>query len=337
MKQIAKIGILVGALVVGWSVLLLQWRSLSVYSRQVGVRSEETFSVGQVMDYKEKNPDRNQEITAWSCKPEVSVRAEKRKETVQADVYHVYGAMQVVFPCPMAHGNYPYEADTKGCLISSGLAQQLYGAENVVGQSVVCQKKEWWIRGVIKEEDSFLAVCTQKREDSMTCLEVVGASRSPVNSIQQLAPQIGMADISYVFDGSLAYTAARLLVGLPLFLFLCLMHQRTECEASQETFTSPLQAFLQKIWKKRKKFLWWLALFLVVLCFVRIPDSLIPTKWSDFEFWSRRAQEIWQSWEVRLGTHRVYWEEEVVQIVRQMMLVGGLACGICFWRKIFFR
>ena len=311
MKQKAKIGILCILVITCLGALFVQWCNMSVYGRRIGVYTKQEFSVGQVMDYKEKNPDMDQKITAWNRKTEKNIQNAKRTQTEQTEFYSIYGAMNIVFPCRMLYGNYPYETDTKGCLISSGLAQKLYGAVNIIGQTIVCKNRKWSVRGVIKEEKSFLAVTTGKREATMTYLEVVGEKKTPTHFIQQITAQIGITDISYQFDGSLVYAAARLLFGLPFFFLLWQFRANTN----------------------RKKIIWWALFFVWLMCFIRIPDSLIPSKWSDFDFWSRRAQEMRQGWEQWRCSPSVYWEAQVIQKMIQMLVSAGLVCGLVLYKR----
>lgn len=311
MRQKVQIGIWSLVFVVCLSALFLQCYDMFTYSRRVGVCTQQNFSVDQVKGYQKKNSKNGLNLTAWSQKTVKNIRNAKRTQTQQAEFYSVYGAMNEVFPGRMLYGNYPYQSDKKGCLVSSGLAQKLYGAVNILGQTIMYKNRKWYVRGVIKEEKSLLAVTTEKREAAMTYLIVTGEKNSPVHFMQQITAQIGITDSTYQFDGSLIYAAARLLSGLPCFFLLWRFRARTN----------------------RQKIIWWAFFCIGLMFFVRIPDSLIPSKWSDFDFWSRQFQTQRENWEQWRHSPDVYWEAQVIQKMIQMLVSAGLVCGLVLYKR----
>lgn len=69
-----------------------------------------------------------------------------------------------VFAGQLKEGNYPWEEDEEGCLISSGLAEKLFGTERIQGNQVQIFGKTYIVRGCIKSRDSFCCcLCRNRR------------------------------------------------------------------------------------------------------------------------------------------------------------------------------
>ena len=66
----------------------------------------------------------------------------------EADCIAVYGLMEMASYSRLIGGTYGYRSDQDGCLISSGLAMELFGGLDVAGKYIWCRQKPYKIRGV---------------------------------------------------------------------------------------------------------------------------------------------------------------------------------------------
>ncbi|MGN0483477.1 MAG: ABC transporter permease [Lachnospiraceae bacterium] len=308
MENEEKKGIAVVCLLVFcWSILYVQWKDLSVYAYHTGIRTEQGCTVEAVENYLKKQDASNQKVTAWSCRQNATISSVRGAQ--QAAYYRIYGQMGKVFPFPMVYGSYPYQTDENGCVVTSGLAQKLYGAVNVVGQKLVYGKKEWQIRGVLKAKDSFFAVCTNKKQEKMKNLEVVGNKQSSEPSLLKLTNQLEIESVSYTVYGSLVQSVSRLFLGLPI-VFLLFVYRRK---------------YRTKM-KGQKKWVWWMALVIVLVGTVRLPEFLIPSSWSDFDFWSQQFAQMQKDIRVQRHASEIYWETDVRKQLVKMLTNLCIQC-----------
>ena len=63
-------------------------------------------------------------------------------------------------------GTYGYRSDQDGCLISSGLAMELFGGLDVAGKYIWCRQKPYRIRGVT-DDSSHVILLPAKDKDAM--------------------------------------------------------------------------------------------------------------------------------------------------------------------------
>ena len=88
------------------------------------------------------------EITAWSRAKRLKVMNPGLGRSGEADFIAVYGLMEMASYPRLIGGTYGYRSDQDGCLISSGLAMELFGGLDVVGKYIWCRQKPYRIRGV---------------------------------------------------------------------------------------------------------------------------------------------------------------------------------------------
>ena len=63
------------------------------------------------------------------------------------------GEGSLCYPARFISGGYPGSEDTSGCATSTALAWQLFGSNDVVGQSLEWEGISLTVRGVFKEND----------------------------------------------------------------------------------------------------------------------------------------------------------------------------------------
>ena len=97
------------------------------------------------------------QTTGWSMEEMQSVSSEVR-EVVTADVWKIAGSMESFFAGQLAGGSYPWEDDVQGCMVSTALAEKLFGTKNVQGNRITIAGMEYYIRGCVKNGSIFAAV-----------------------------------------------------------------------------------------------------------------------------------------------------------------------------------
>ena len=90
-----------------------------------------------------------------------SVSSEVR-EVVTADVWKIAGSMESFFAGQLAGGSYPWEDDVQGCMVSTALAEKLFGTKNVQGNRITIAGMEYYIRGCV-EKRKYICGCPGRR------------------------------------------------------------------------------------------------------------------------------------------------------------------------------
>ena len=109
------------------------------------------------------------ELTAWSLAEEVKVQNLELGRDKKADCLSVYGLMELASCRELEQGTYGYRTDREGCVISKGLAMDLFGAVEVTGKRVVCRDRPYIVRGVTDDPDCVILI-PAKKEEGMRCL-----------------------------------------------------------------------------------------------------------------------------------------------------------------------
>ena len=117
------------------------------------------------------------------------------------------------FAGQLKEGNYPWEEDEEGCLISSGLAEKLFGTERIQGNQVQILGKTYIVRGCIKSRDSFAAVFAET-EDGLEGISLQYTDhRQPGSLAESLLTQITGSAPDGFWEGNLYSSLARVLAA----------------------------------------------------------------------------------------------------------------------------
>ncbi len=143
------------------------------------------------------------ELTAWSLAEEVKVQNLELGRDKKADCLSVYGLMELASCRELEQGTYGYRTDREGCVISKGLAMDLFGAVEVTGKRVVCRDRPYIVRGVTDDPDCVILI-PAKKEEGMRCLLMdYGKGASAKTKAEGFLYRYGMKRGYVCVDGSL--------------------------------------------------------------------------------------------------------------------------------------
>lgn len=168
-------------------------------------------------------------------------------------LWTVRGSLEVLLDQPVNL----QEDDIKGCYLDAKTAQELFGSTEVTGSEIVCEDRTFTVRGILQGEKALMVI--RPRETESTDRVTLGnATGQEVERFQMRYGIEGTAANPFFLRGILL---------LLLFLF---------------------PAGLVLSFPKKNGLRWLLLLGLACL-FVRqvqIPETMIPDKWSNFQFWT---------------------------------------------------
>lgn len=193
------------------------------------------------------------------------------------------GEESLCYPARFISGGYPGSEDTSGCATSTALAWQLFGSNDVVGQSLEWEGISLTVRGVFEENERvLLRGCSLA--DTFSAVELSGSFEDDRKAqAQELIRQAGLPLTDSMVYGQSMGTAATGLCFLPLLLAGVLLI--SECVRRMRNLP-PVhrQVLLFGIGTG-------LALCLPFLL-EQLPGWMIPAQWSDFSFWPQLGETL---------------------------------------------
>ena len=223
-------------------------------------------------------------LALWREERDMWVRDGERQ--AKGGVLYLYGDGALVWPARFLHGGYPPAGDGERAAISSALADALWGGTEVVGRAVTLEGRTYHISGVFQGGEPLLLA--QDAGDSETLYDHMVLLPSPggMDSGEAILngygfPWTKLTD--YPFYAWALTTLAflpGLLLGLRLLLRLLrrggLLRHSPELLAQ---YALPALGGMGLV-------LWAMGPG------TEIPGRVIPTRWSDFSFWTQLAGEL---------------------------------------------
>jgi hypothetical protein len=265
-----------------------QYTAVSIRLKNGGITEKEIKEA--LKKEKERNSPSLPETAAWNRIAEAAVKNEYLGREQKVSVIIAAGDMKVTVPMTLISGNYVYPGDKKGCVLDSKTAYALFGTEYAVSNVVTYEKKNYILRGIIKTDYPVFLIQGEKDNIEYSNLELTFSEKERGEALAgEFLLQNGLAADYMIFDGYFYGRLIHSVITLPVWFF---------------TFFYSFQLVKYYIRKKniltRKSFLLYgfmLISSIAVYCFllhqltgspVYIPEKLIPTKWSDFGYWSEQ-------------------------------------------------
>lgn len=215
----------------------------------------------------------------------------------ECDALILCGRSDLLFP-----GYAVLDAESRnGCLLSSALSGELFGGKDTCGLMIETQGRELDIVDVIDSEEMFFVY--ESGENDLCSFD-----RAAVSCI---SGEIGKTEecIQRLFDGW-ERMEGRVLVWMAqgvCFLVPCILWIFLMCYCAD----SSRKAGQKKREDRIEKGIWTLLFYvllaggiLLLIQGVRIPEDMIPTKWSDFNFWTEYGKKLGASFRLLVRSEK---------------------------------
>lgn len=192
------------------------------------------------------------------------------------------GEAQLAYPAEYLHGRAPTSWESGTCAVSTGLAWSLWGGENVVGLELNVEDVTCRVVGVFPAED---AVLIRPDTGGFTAVELenVPLGEDSYRYAANYAYVCGLGTPDEILWGPGVSAWLRILPWIPLVLSAL-----------------PLAGLGMEKYRKLSPF--WRSTLAFGLAFgaalalpgllERLPPWLLPTRWSDFDFWARLGETL---------------------------------------------
>ena len=313
-----------------WMMAMLNQIGIADYHGAVSVRYSEPVLIRQEIEdiieaMTSKNDVNIPEVTLWQKEEDILIRREERDAFVSLDLIMVAGDMSEVYPGPMAYGGYLSKEDDTGCVIDRNTADRLFGSENAVGMTIKFREKEYIIRGImqesagntmmVQEEDTFSSEQNQKK---YSCMELHFQDTGRGKFLAERFVLVnGFGTPAAYIDGYVYQKLSYLLIHIPLW-FCALLIIIWSVRKVYSLKNSPLLILTGVLGIAV------LSILLIKITNIHIyyPSSLIPNKWSDFDFWGDKIRGMVSSIGGREGVINYY--KEVMLKRRLLFVVWGV-------------
>jgi len=176
--------------------------------------------------------------------------------------------------------------DKTGCLIDKTTAYALFGDTEVVGQVIQFDNKEYTIRGLVEKAEKEIVVqstSVTKAVMNYIALETpIGGSAG--DTVENFASRHGVSSESLDYNMYCAWSDIIVMI-LPLLLSISVIYQliKTVYRAKETPVKCAVYAGITLVYT--------VIVFWVIKSNFSYPETMIPSRWSDFSFWSKLYNE----------------------------------------------
>lgn len=262
-----------------WLYKISQWEhyiTCSIENVQSQEKEEWGISAKNAFSHLKKEEQREEPLSLvfWREKKNQTIENEELSRQGSFSVIELCGNSALLFP-----GEYPLnKEDTQGCLIGEAVANQLFGDVNVVGKTLVYGDKTYSVRGVLKNQKTFVCQVPGKSDLLLDQLTFYGNSPLEKERIKErLKTQYGLSiQESPVYWKYILIRAA--LFAFPAFLLTVFLY----CSRRSKVLQKGL------LWME-------ILFFLAGLVFIfDITPEKLPNRLSDFDFWVEAVEKGWK-------------------------------------------
>lgn len=243
----------------------------------------------------EQEQDKTVLFAAWKEEHNVTAAGQEGIRSTGLNLIKAQGSLQLIF----GTGSVLDEDDMWGCLLSEKAAEALFGSSDAAGKTVVCRDREYTVRGILKADAPVLAVrgFNGGQEKGAAYGDAPGSGKDTAESAEMLTLRAKDSLKEFMVRHSLSgrILELTLLAEIAQIFVIILPVVTAGCLAAVL-----VRGLLMNI-RKRKRLLpavWALlliivaaVLFITISKVLHIPSDIIPTKWSDFGFWSAWFKE----------------------------------------------
>lgn len=281
--------ILIIAAMIFWGIGISFGQAVEKRSQCVSLRYQEAILTKKEMKKIEKEEEKKAEqvvFTLWDNLEEeewIGENGRKGKGSVQI----VSGDLSLLVSEFFLSGSIGYTEDWRGCVIEETAAYELFGSVSVAGKKLEWEGKEYVIRGIVKGNHSRIWVRDTEEERGYRFLEIqFPYGQNASQQANQFLTQYGLDQPKGILDGYFIGEIARMCYFIPAWILFFLIGIRL----IKNTYEL-----------KELPFLFSLAILITVFAFIMLkfasqfqfsfPEKMIPTKWSDFSFWTNLFQK----------------------------------------------
>lgn len=269
-----------------------QYSTISIRFEKAGVTESELKAAER--NEKSRGSRMIPEITAWSARKKAEIKNPVFNRCERVPVLIASGDTSEVAPMKLLSGNYLYQEDGEGCIIDSDTAYALYHTRNAVTNSLIYQNRKYYIRGIVKTNRPLFIILGNSKTVKYQNLELKYKNMGRGEALSAEFLSQNSLPANYVIIDSCFYS--RVLYSLldwSIWIF----------------YLALSFAVMRFLWKKRSCFgtknftLYCIIILSMIIGYglllysfvgspAYIPGKFVPSKCSDFDYWSEQFKLI---------------------------------------------
>lgn len=288
--------------------------SLSQRCRSVSLRYRQPLTTETVSTAQQRQPG----LTFWT---QDSALLQTGLHQIQSNVLYYHGDAFLVLGQDCCSGKLPALLDTSSCAISTALARELFGSEEVTGLSLLLEDSSFTVRGVFQSSE--LLALIPRNDAGFTAVELPyseDARQDPAAWVDVQLAASGLPEPDWQLYTGLCSALVKILAWLPLtFAFVVLTFSALHKLAS---WTFPARDAVL--------FVVLLAVAAALPALLAVwPSWFIPSRWSDFSWWGQTAQTLGQRLEAFLLAPGMGRDLAIKTGLLAQAGIGFLQCVLC--------
>lgn len=309
-KKYLKISLIIFFAFMIWFESIYCGNILKIQYNSVSIRlEEEKVSRKEIENALENEKNKNKEvpkITSWDLSGKMDLYSNdiygdqfenynfiKNSETnikkQKVYVYKVFGDSNIMYPMELIDGSYLINDDNYGCIIDEKTSYDLFGTKYSIGNSVNLDEKIYYVRGVVKSDRPAIILEANDKNQQFSNLEITYSDyERSLEMVTSFIMQNNLGEEYTIFDGQFYGNIAGRLAKIPLWILAFYLIIKTI-----NFMIKNIKGF------KTENIIYVIGsiLFIVICIYVTkfklyYPLRLIPSKWSDFQFWSDKYNEF---------------------------------------------
>lgn len=281
MKGAAAKILLVMLMLVSYLLCIVAYKNLRGIQDTVTIignsASEEKMNESMYKNISEQEAEKEipTDFAMWQENDGSVVRAVNSGRSTESTVLKIRGKTSVVFGgfAPLT------EEDSEGCCLDEQIALELFGSTDVYGSQLEYEEKTYTVRGVLKDYNGLIVI--RPRAGEPTGRITIKTSEDTASSSQsrEFMAQYGIT--GKVLNHVMLKESIQIFpVLLPLCIGIWLLF------SIRRTVKRDIQGRGERYLCYGMLFLSLIVLAATLIKFIQIPRDMIPTRWSDFQFWS---------------------------------------------------
>lgn len=273
------------------------------------------------MQKEEKDKGNSLVFTGWHEKEKQTVLNSNFNRRVESNIIFICGQSSLV-----AEGPILFEDDINWCLIDEETAYKLFGSNDVIGNTIIYDSREFIIRGIHRAmEDTIIMQAESDSKDKIQGL-LIDISNDGIKNIKLISERYGVKE--YGVNSIVYYNLGKMCTSLlPLIILLIIVW--SDLKKAIEIKDRPV-LFIFSI---MMIIVWIIAFFCITRYKISIPVDILPNKWSDFDYWSKFFQECMDKIKYVIYMKKYMLDIYVISYLNKIFLCTIIAIILFFVNK----
>ena len=273
------------------------------------------------MQKEEKDKGNSLVFTGWHEKEKQTVLNSNFNRRVESNIIFICGQSSLV-----AEGPILFEDDINWCLIDEETAYKLFGSNDVIGNTIIYDSREFIIRGIHRAmEDTIIMQAESDSKDKIQGL-LIDISNDGIKNIELISERYGVKE--YGVNSTVYYNLGKMCTSmLPLIILLIIvwsaLKKAIEIKDRPVLFIFSIMMII----------VWIIAFFCITRYKISIPVDILPNKWSDFDYWSKFFQECMDKIKYVIYMKKYMLDIYVISYLNKIFLCTIIAIIIFFVNK----